>query len=147
MFSQFNIGVTNNIINQINKFPYWSWSLNCHNAFSAHSNVEHHRTFNTCELESFAVRNKLDVVLISESHTTSRTVMNIHNYLCYLPPCWKFGKAVVVRKCIKDHLLEPYITEHNQATSIKLMDRAGITMLSAVFYLLRHKISEEIFSH
>lgn len=106
---------------------------------------------NIHELESIITTNKLDVVLISESHATERNSYKIQGFNVYRTahPDGKAhaGAALVIRSGLKHSLLETYSTPHLQASSIRLEDRVGSITLSAVYCPPRHKITEKMFTN
>lgn len=96
------------------------------------------------------ISNKLDIVLISESHATKNSSYRIKGCNIYFTPHPGDGKAhagtaVIIRSNLKHTVLENYATRHIQATTIRLDDRAGPIILSAVYCPPKHKISSELF--
>lgn len=105
---------------------------------------------NIHELETIIKCNKLDVVLISESHTTSSSSYHIEGFKIYHTPHpdgrAHAGSAVVIKENLKHSVLNAYSTIHLQATTVRLEDRAGPVVLSAVYCPPRHKITEAVFT-
>lgn len=106
---------------------------------------------NIHELESIIMTNKLDIVLISESHATARSNFRIKGYNIYTTPHpdgkAHAGTSLVIRANLKHSILEPYSTPHLQATSIKVEDRSGHITFSSVYCPPRHTITSEMFSN
>lgn len=105
---------------------------------------------NVLELEEIIKINKLDVVLISESHATKNSSYRITGFNIYFTPHPGDGKAhagtaIVIRSNLKHTVLENYATQHIQATTIRLDDRAGPITLSAVYCPPKHKITPQMF--
>lgn len=104
---------------------------------------------NILELETILSSNKIDVALLSESHVTTLSSIHLRGHQVYLTPHpdgrAHAGTAIVIRSCLKHSLLEAYSTDYLQATSIRLEDRAGPIVLSAVYCPPKHRISEQMF--
>ncbi|CAG4981135.1 unnamed protein product [Colias eurytheme] len=94
--------------------------------------------------------NKLDVCLISESHTTARSRICIRGYCVYFTSHpdggAHAGTAIVIRDNIKHCLLRPYETNYVQATTIQINDQIGPLNLSAVYCPPRHIVKENLFT-
>ncbi|GBP92633.1 RNA-directed DNA polymerase from mobile element jockey [Eumeta japonica] len=92
----------------------------------------------------------IDVCLISESHTTSRSRINVPGYSVYLTPHpdggAHAGAAIIIKNSVKHCLLDPFAAPYLQATSIRVEDRSGFLNLSAIYCPPRHTIKEEMFS-
>lgn len=105
---------------------------------------------NIHELETLIICNRLDIVLISESHTTSSSSCHIEGFTIYHTPHpdgrAHAGSAVLIKTNLKHTVMEGYSATHLQATSIRLEDRAGPIVLSAVYCPPRHKITEAEFT-
>jgi hypothetical protein len=105
---------------------------------------------NILELEALIATNKLDVILISESHATLNNSYRIKGYDIYFTthPDGRAhaGSALVIRSSLKHCLLEAYSTNHLQATTVSLGDRAGPITLSAIYCPPKYKITEEMFA-
>ncbi|GBP72774.1 RNA-directed DNA polymerase from mobile element jockey [Eumeta japonica] len=140
--------------NQVNN-PIWALFLplspNLNNDFLARSHVEHKWSCSQQnELEVFMKSNMIDVCLISESHTTSRSRINVPGYSVYLTPHpdggAHAGAAIIIKNSVKHCLLDPFAAPYLQATSIRVEDRSGFLNLSAIYCPPRHTIKEEMFS-
>lgn len=104
---------------------------------------------NTYELEMLISSNKLDVCLISESHTSSRNRIIIPGYCVYFTTQPDGGahadSAIVIKNSIKHYLLEPFTSSYLQATTVRVDDRSGSLALSAIYCPPRQIIKEEMF--
>ena len=80
----------------------------------------------TQEINLFLRSHNLDVLLVSETHVTAKSHINVPHYAIYHTPHpdnkTHGGTAVIVRRNLKHHLGTAYSTEHIQATSIVLED-------------------------
>lgn len=105
---------------------------------------------NVKELEIFMRINKLDVCLISESHTTLRSRICIRGFCVYLTSHpdggAHAGTAIVIRENIKHCLLDSCDTSYLQATTVRIEDRTGPLILSAIYCPPRHNIKEFMFT-
>ncbi|KAJ8737403.1 hypothetical protein PYW07_000674 [Mythimna separata] len=105
---------------------------------------------NTNELEVFLKEHKIDICLISETHTTVRSEIRIPGFCVYHTPHPSGGShggsAVVIKNNIKHYLLEPFATEHLQGTTVRVEDPSGPFNISAVYCPPRHNINEDMFS-
>lgn len=94
---------------------------------------------------------KLDILLISESHFTDRSQVNIKNFTTYSTQhpdgTAHAGTALIVRSSIKHHELPSYKTEHLQATTIAVEGKTGHFNVSAVYCPPKHTIKEEQLTH
>ncbi|CAH2095610.1 unnamed protein product [Euphydryas editha] len=96
------------------------------------------------------ISNKLDAVLISESHVTERSFFQIPGYCTYLTPhpdgSAHAGTAIIIRQHLKHSVIEPFTTSHLQATTIRVKDRGDYITLSAIYCPPRHIINEAMFT-
>lgn len=119
----------------------WSYSLALWNA----NGLLNHRL----ELEQFLHTNKIDILLVSETHFTNRSYLTYKDYNIYHTrhPDGNAhgGTAVIIRKNIKHHEMEKYGTEHLQATTISVADMNGPITVSSVYCPPKHKISKDLF--
>lgn len=106
---------------------------------------------NIQELETILSNNRLDAILISESHATVRNSFFVRGYHVYSTPHpdggAHAGSALVIKSNLKHSTLNAYSTDFLQATSVRLEDRAGPIVLSAVYCPPKHRISEEMYLH
>jgi exonuclease III len=72
------------------------------------------------EVEVFLNTQKIDILLVSETHFKEQNYINTPNYITYAtnhPDCKAHaGSAIIIRKDIKHHELAKYETDHIQAT-------------------------------
>lgn len=105
---------------------------------------------NINELEMLIKSNKLDVCLISESHTTARSRICIPGFsvyhTCHPDGGAHAGTAIIIRNSVKHCLLEPIAAPHLQATTVRVEDRSGPLNLSAIYCPPRHTINEKMFT-
>jgi exonuclease III len=96
------------------------------------------------EINTFLNTHNLDVLLVSETHVTERSHINIPQYAIYHTPHpdqkAHGGTAVIIRRSLKHHLGIPYSTEHIQATSVVLKDNLGELTITAVYSPPKHNI-------
>lgn len=94
--------------------------------------------------------NKIDIMLVTETHFTSKNYFNLHecNFYDTQHPDGTAhgGTAVIIRKNIKHHELLKYEKEHLQATSIQVEEWSGPLVLSAVYCPPKHRIKSEEFN-
>ena len=105
---------------------------------------------NKHEVEVLINVHKLDILLISETHFTDQSLINIPNYNIYATNhpdgTAHGGTAVIIRKSIQHHQLPGYMTEHILATTICIHDKDGNLNVSAVYCPPKHKMTEELFT-
>jgi exonuclease III len=99
------------------------------------------------EINIFLRTNNIDVLLVSETHVTDRSHINIPHYAIYHTPHpdtkTHGGTAVIVRRNLKHHLEMAYNEEHTQETSIVLEDQMGEITVTAVYSPPKHNIHVE----
>jgi len=83
-----------------------------------------------------------DILLVSETHFTERSYMNIPNFNIYHTThpgeTAHRGTAVVIRRNLKQHLRAEYKQANIQATSISLEDNIRETAVSAIYCPPKH---------
>lgn len=101
------------------------------------------------ELLTFINHNKIDVLLISETHFTDRSYFSIPNYAVY---CSNHpdntahgGSAVIIKNTIKHYVLPEIQMDYLQAASIVVEDSSGPLTLSAVYFPPRFNVTEQNF--
>jgi len=91
----------------------------------------------TQEINLFLRTYNNDVLLVSETHVTDRSDINIPHYAIYHTPHpdkkAHGGTVAIVRRHLKHHLGTAYSEEHSQATSIVLEDQMGEITVTAVY--------------
>lgn len=101
------------------------------------------------EVQLFLIENKLDILLISETHFTDRSHFKIPNYTLYFTNhpdnTAHGGSAVLIKSSIKHHELPKFQTDYLQATSIVVEDWTGPLTISAVYCPPRHVITHQQF--
>lgn len=105
---------------------------------------------NKQELETLIKINKLDVILVSESHLTERSVFRLTGFSIY---CTNHpdgtahgGTAILIKKSIKHHVLPEVKTEGIQATSISVSDWLGQLTLTSIYCPPKHKLEESTYT-
>jgi exonuclease III len=105
----------------------------------------------TKEINIFLTTNNIDVLLVSETHVTDRSHINIPHYAIYHTPHPDTkahgGTAVIVRQNLKHHLGMAYSDEHIQVTSIILEDQMGEITATAVYSPPKHNIKTIEYEH
>jgi exonuclease III len=88
------------------------------------------------EVEVFLNTQKIDILLVSETHFTEQNYVNILNYITYatnhLDRRAHAGSAIIIRKNIKHHELPKYETDHIQAMNVSSEDWDGNLTISAI---------------
>lgn len=93
--------------------------------------------------------NKLDIVLISESHLSDRVSFSLKGYHVYSTNhpdgTSHAGSAIIIRNNIKHYVLPEYRKDHLQATTILIQEKIGELSVSAVYCPPRYNISDKNF--
>lgn len=101
------------------------------------------------ELKVFIPTNDIDIMLVSETHFTNKSFINIPNYSTYhtMHPDGKAhgGTAVIIKSKIKHHEANKYIEEYLQATSVVVEDWSGSITISAIYCPPKHAIKSTSF--
>lgn len=101
------------------------------------------------ELKLFITENKIDVVLLSETHFTDRSFFKIPHYTIYDTKhpdgTAHGGTAIIIRNSIKHHELPEYTMDHLQATTVLIEKQSGPVTLSAIYCPPRHNIKKADF--
>lgn len=89
----------------------------------------------------------IDVMLISKTHFTKKSYINISHYNIYdtqHPDETAYGRStIIVKATIKHHVNESYKEDYLQATSITIEDWTGPITLAAIYIPPRHSIKQE----
>lgn len=105
---------------------------------------------NNLEVTLLMSQHKLDILLISEAHCKENSIVRFPDFYCYITnhPDGKShaGSAIIIKKSIKHHQMPNYETEHIQATTITVQDKAGDINVSAVYCPPKHKMTEAMYS-
>ena len=113
------------------------------------------RSLNYPSIEHYIYNNNIDILLVSETHFTSKSYMKIPYHTIYdtKHPSGKAhkGTAVIIRNDIKHYLHSQVNKEYIQATTVTVQTSSNYFQLSAVYVSPRHKITsqiwEEYFQH
>jgi len=99
------------------------------------------------EISLFLITNKIDILLISESHSTEHTVINIPCHTIYYAHhpdgTAHAGLAIIVKTTLQHFVLAPYITNKIQSTIIKITTMPRIITIAAIYSPPRQAISSE----
>jgi exonuclease III len=105
----------------------------------------------TREIALFLSLNKIDILLVSESHATSRTKIKLPNYVIYYAnhPGDKAhgGSAILIHNSLKHHELQPYITEKIQSAKIEIHTSKWNITIAALYSPPRHNITTHEYLH
>lgn len=96
------------------------------------------------ELQAFIIHNKIDVMLISETHFSDRSYFKIPNFTLYHTNhpgnVAHGGSAILIKNLIAHYELPKYQFNYLQATSIVIEDRTGPLTVSALYSPPRHNV-------
>ena len=105
----------------------------------------------TEEVKNYIQNQQVDIMLISETHFTTRSYFKIPNYTIYdtQPPDGTAhgGTAILIKNGIKHYLHGHYNLEHFQATSVTVEDWVGPLTIAAIYCPPKHNIKAEKFRH
>jgi exonuclease III len=91
--------------------------------------------------------NKIDILLISETHGTDRTYAKIPYYTVYFanhPDNQAHaGAATIIRTALKHYILHPYITNKIQSAIVKIQLSHRPITIAAIYSPPRHSISSK----
>lgn len=103
------------------------------------------------ELKLYLTVNKIDIMLISETHFTDTSFFKVPNFSVYFAnhPDNRAhgGSAVIIRSSIKHYELPSYNFDHIQASSVVVEDWTGPLTISAIYCPPRHNINHQQFTH
>lgn len=98
------------------------------------------------ELLTFINTYNIDIMLISETHFTEKTVFQLPKFKTYSTehPDGRAhgGSAILIRESIKHHTLTNYVTKEIQASNIRVFTETWSFDISAIYSPPRHNISE-----
>lgn len=101
------------------------------------------------EVELFLNFNKLDILLISETHFTNKHYLKIKGFSFYdtKHPDGRAhgGSAILIKNSLKHDLLPSFTTDYLQATTVKLQDWHGDLVISAIYSPPRHRFHQQMF--
>lgn len=96
----------------------------------------------TLEITSFLNRHSVDILLVSETHFTQKSYLNIPNYSVlytnHPDNTAHGGTAIIIRKNIQCTELEKFRKDCIQATSIQIEDTHGPLVISAAYCPPKH---------
>jgi len=99
------------------------------------------------ELISFLQTRQIDIMLISETHYTSKSHIKIPNYTVYNTRhpdgTGHGGTAIIIKNSIKHYELDKYDREYLQATTIMIEDWIGPLIISAIYSPPKHNIKAD----
>ena len=99
------------------------------------------------EVITFLNINKIDILLISESHFTNLTVFKIPHFNVYNTPhpdgTAHGGTTLIIRKSISHHELPSYQTNKIQATTVEIKTTPWRLTVAAIYSPPRHSISTD----
>lgn len=102
------------------------------------------------EIQTFLSNNNIDIMLISETHFTYRSYMQIPKYYIYDTKhpdgTAHGGTAIIIKRNIRHHQIQKYEHDHLQATSVSIADWNGAIIISAIYCPPRHTIDNIKFS-
>ena len=101
------------------------------------------------ELVAFIADQKIDIMLISETHFTEKSYVCVPNYTIYNTnhpaKTARGGSAIIVKNNIAHTHNKSFCEDHIQATSITIIDTGGKLTISALYCPPRHTIKNEQF--
>ena len=96
------------------------------------------------EFSAFLATNKIDILLISQTHFTSKSFFKIQNYNLYhtAHPDDEAhgGSTILVKGSIRHHQENSFRSNEIQATNIIVEDASGQLLISAVYS--KHNIKQ-----
>ena len=101
------------------------------------------------EIKTFLVHQRIDIMLISETHFTNRSFIRIPDYKVYDTKhpdgTAHGGTAVIIKDSIKHHETNKFQEAHLQATSVIVKEWGGPITISAVYCPPKHAIKQNQF--
>ena len=101
------------------------------------------------EIKTFLVHQRIDIMLISETHFTNRSFIRIPDYKVYDTKhpdgTAHGGTAVIIKDSIKHHETNKFQEAHLQATSVTVKEWGGPITISAVYCPPKHAIKQNQF--
>lgn len=98
------------------------------------------------EVKLFLNQNYVDILLISETHFTSRSYFNIPKYKLYYTNhpdgTAHGGSAILIKEAIEHYELLKYEENHIQATSVKVKSLPYEITITAVYCPPRHNLKK-----
>lgn len=102
------------------------------------------------EVELFISHNKIDILLVSETHLNDQKCVKLKGYNVYYAnhpdgTCHA-GSAVIIKENIKHHIHSSTRYDYLQASAITIEDWQGPLQVAAVYLPPKHTLKEEVFS-
>ncbi|PNF20480.1 RNA-directed DNA polymerase from mobile element jockey [Cryptotermes secundus] len=95
----------------------------------------------------FLLNHNIDILLISETHFTTKNFFRIPNYITYTTnhPAGtaRGGTAIIIKCTIQHNPLNPFTQDYLQATSIALEGPNGLITISAVYLPPKYTITHD----
>lgn len=105
---------------------------------------------NRQEIELFIKNNRIDVLLISETHMTNNKIILMKGYQIYYTNhpdgTSHAGSAIIIKENIQQHSLLNFKQAHLQATVISIDDWQGSLNIASVYCPPRHQVDEQMYS-
>jgi exonuclease III len=105
----------------------------------------------TEEVKNYTQNQQVNIMLISETHSTTRNYFKIPNYAIYDTQhpdrTARGGTAILINNGIKYYLYGHYNLEHLQATSITVEDWVGPLIIAAIYCPPKRTITAKQFRH
>lgn len=102
------------------------------------------------ETESFLRLQKIDVLLVAETHFTNKTFFNITGYSLYHTQhpdgTARGGSAILIRNGIQHYQYNSYQQDYAQITSIVVKELNSTLVLAAVYCPPRYAIKNDLFA-
>ena len=103
------------------------------------------------EIEMIIHKEKIDILLVTETHFTNNNYFSIAGYKCFstMHPdgTAHAGTAILIKKSLQHYEMEKYEKSHLQATSIKVTDKNNTQItVNAVYCPPKYSITKEDFS-
>lgn len=106
---------------------------------------------NKQETELFINQNKIDILLLSETHLTKERVIKIKGYNVYYANhpdgTAHAGSAIMVKENIKHHNHSNFNHAYLQSVAVSIDDWQGSLNFAAVYCPPRHRINEQMFNN
>ena len=103
------------------------------------------------EVKQFMKDHDIDIMLISETHFTVKSFVNINGYAIHstMHPAGtaRGGSAVIVKKSLNHEVLTEYKTDFIQATTILVKDNLGPITVTAIYCPPKHSIKRHQYEH
>ena len=99
------------------------------------------------ELKTFIISNKIDIVLVSETHFTEKNYISIPNFKVYTTNhpsgTARGGTAIIIRNSISHSSNVEFKSEHIQSTSVSVKFSGEIITVASIYCPPRHSIKLE----